>query len=56
MMFLKACPKCRGDVVLDKDLYGRYVRCLQCGFLRDTAENDAQFMGRLDPVQESEAA
>lgn len=31
----KACPKCRGDLQLVDDLYGRYWECLQCGFIRD---------------------
>ena len=35
MMFLKACPKCRGDLLLRGDVYGSYVTCLQCGFMKD---------------------
>jgi ssDNA-binding Zn-finger/Zn-ribbon topoisomerase 1 len=35
MMRFKSCPKCQtGDMVLDRDTYGSYMRCLQCGFLR----------------------
>ena len=35
MLRLKSCPKCKtGDMVLDRDAYGSYMRCLQCGFLR----------------------
>lgn len=32
MIYLKACPKCRGDVelVIEKD--GRRLRCMQCSF------------------------
>ena len=29
------CPKCGGKVFLDKDFYGWYAHCLQCGHLRD---------------------
>ena len=33
---LNSCPKCQGDMVLDnKDEYGWYEQCLQCGYLRD---------------------
>lgn len=35
MLRLKCCPKCKGDVLLDKDYYGWYEQCLQCGYLRD---------------------
>jgi hypothetical protein len=35
MLRLKCCPKCKGDVLLDKDHYGWYEQCLQCGYLRD---------------------
>ena len=35
MMRLKDCPKCGGDVLLDRDHYGWYEQCLQCGHLRD---------------------
>ena len=35
MLYMKACPRCSGDVKLDKDNYGVYAKCLQCGFNRD---------------------
>ena len=35
MMILKACPKCNGDLELQQDSYGKYLTCLQCGWLRD---------------------
>jgi DNA-directed RNA polymerase subunit RPC12/RpoP len=38
-LYLKACPRCHGDIALDNDQYGRYMECLQCGFLiRSRAE------------------
>ena len=33
--FLKRCPKCVGDLVLQSDQYGRFLCCLQCGFIKD---------------------
>lgn len=35
MIKFKGCPKCRGDLYLATDIYGRYFNCLQCGFTRD---------------------
>ena len=31
----KSCPKCNGDVFVEKDISGWYERCLQCGYDRD---------------------
>lgn len=30
-----ACPKCRGDLEVRRDIYGMFVSCLQCGLQRD---------------------
>jgi ssDNA-binding Zn-finger/Zn-ribbon topoisomerase 1 len=35
MFFFKACPKCQGDLHMDRDTYGAFIKCLQCGLLRD---------------------
>ena len=35
MLFLKCCPRCKGDIYVDKDTYGHFMECLQCGFTRD---------------------
>lgn len=40
MLYLKACPRCKGDVQLGEDYYGRYMECLQCSFtLRAQSES-----------------
>ena len=31
MYYLKACRKCRGDLTLENDSYGDFLKCLQCG-------------------------
>ena len=31
MFFLKACSKCAGDLILEIDSYGAFLKCLQCG-------------------------
>ena len=33
MLYLKGCPRCRGDIYADSDEYGAYRQCLQCGFV-----------------------
>ena len=35
MLKLKGCPKCQGDVRIDRDQYGWYEQCMQCGSLYD---------------------
>ena len=35
MLRLEGCPKCKGAVALDRDRYGWYEQCLQCGYQRD---------------------
>ena len=35
MFYLKACTKCRGDLILEKDAFGDFLKCMQCGSLID---------------------
>ncbi|MAF86138.1 MAG: hypothetical protein CL875_06690 [Dehalococcoidales bacterium] len=35
MLNLKICPRCKGGVVLDRDHWGWYEQCIQCGYLHD---------------------
>ena len=35
MYWLKQCPKCNGDLTTDRDQYGEYVSCMQCGLCKD---------------------
>lgn len=30
---MKSCPRCNGDIAIDKDIYGWYEKCIQCGYL-----------------------
>jgi DNA-directed RNA polymerase subunit M/transcription elongation factor TFIIS len=34
-MWAKGCPKCGGDLCLREDQYGKFLNCLQCGYLKD---------------------
>ena len=35
MLHFKACPRCRGDMYTNRDVYGPYRECLQCGHMVD---------------------
>ena len=32
MLYLKACSRCLGDLYQERDVYGNYIVCLQCGY------------------------
>ena len=51
MLFLKCCPRCKGDIYLDKDTYGVFIECLQCGFSRDLPDT----IGKV-PAEEPDRA
>jgi len=36
--WLKECPRCRGDLREESDSYGRYISCMQCGYILGEAE------------------
>ena len=38
MLKLKACPRCKGDLHGNRDMYGSYDECLQCGYMQDIEE------------------
>jgi hypothetical protein len=35
MMSFDSCPRCKGDMLLERDQYGWYEQCLQCCYLHD---------------------
>ena len=41
MMYFKECPKCHGDLIAGEDIHGRYVSCIQCGYLRDETPGES---------------
>ena len=40
MLKLKACPRCEGDLHINRDMYGPYRQCLQCGYMRDIPQTN----------------
>lgn len=41
MIWFKGCPRCTGDLYRDKDQYGPFVTCAQCGFNKDVPTDGA---------------
>ena len=40
MFWFKLCPRCSGDLFEDRDQYGQYITCMQCGFSRDVPTSE----------------
>ncbi len=39
----KSCPRCQGDIFIDEDIDGNYIKCLQCGYEKElTRDSRAQ--------------
>ena len=45
MIYFGACPKCHGDVTLNRDSYGKFMSCLQCGLMRDVPADPVAVAG-----------
>ena len=39
MLDLRSCPRCKGDMHVESDMYGKYRQCWQCGFLEDVSRD-----------------
>jgi len=35
---LKRCPRCEGDLFVDRDIWGWYEQCLQCSYVRELTQ------------------
>ena len=35
MLWLRACPRCHGDLFVDSDYHGLFASCIQCGAYLD---------------------
>lgn len=40
MWKLKGCARCGGDVYINRDEYGWFVQCLQCGYHNELVNID----------------
>ena len=53
-LWFKQCPRDTGDLCLNRDVYGHYIACLQCGYYLTEAQM-AKLLhnGSLTPVEDS---
>jgi len=52
MLKLEGCARCKkGDVAVDKDQYGWYEYCLQCGYVHDLIDV-AELGQQVDGIKE----
>jgi hypothetical protein len=49
MILFKRCPKCSGDLQIDRDCYGYYVSCFQCGYYKEIPRPQARAKARSKP-------
>ena len=55
VLYLKACPRCKGDVHTNRDMYGHYGECLQCGYMVDIDLPNGALSARLPRTSEKAA-
>jgi hypothetical protein len=44
LLMLKSCPRCNGDLFVDRDQHGWYLECIQSGYVRDLATSPNWFI------------
>ena len=49
MLYLKGCPRCKGDMHDNRDLSGNYKECLQCGYMVDVEKANTLQSPSLPP-------
>jgi DNA-directed RNA polymerase subunit RPC12/RpoP len=55
--WLKTCPRCRGDLREESDVYGKYIACVQCGYiLRAEQEELLIAVGTMESTMTRELA
>jgi hypothetical protein len=43
MLHFKSCPKCaNGTIEHNNDAHGGFLQCINCGFMRDVADNTSK--------------
>lgn len=43
--WLKECPRCHGDLREESDIYGKYIECVQCGYILNQLEETRLLAG-----------
>ena len=44
-IYLKTCRRCQGDLYLDRDRYGPFATCLQCGHIYEANNREPALAG-----------
>ena len=48
MLWMKCCPRCKGDLQDNQDVFGNYFVCIQCGYyLTDSEETRLRHLTNL---------
>lgn len=55
-IYLKSCPRCRGDMNSNSDIYGEYRLCIQCGHMIDIQRPTSLFALPLNNDPKRKAA
>ena len=57
MIKIKSCPRCgTGDMMLDQDVYGLYLQCLQCAHIVEIVAAPAKEKLPIQPASIGHAA
>ena len=48
-VYLKSCNRCGGDMNSNRDIYGEYRLCIQCGNMVDVPKESNLFSLKLTP-------
>lgn len=49
----RSCPRCSGDVYVEKDYEETYERCLQCGYINVSSSSSYGFEDAVERERES---
>ena len=49
MFYFKGCDKCNGDLHLESDTYGAFLKCMQCGRITEADSQKTEIKDRRDP-------
>ena len=55
-LYLKSCPRCGGDMNSNRDIYGEYRLCMQCGHMIDIVKPSSLFALSRDDGPKRKAA
>ena len=55
-LYLKSCPRCGGDMNSNRDIYGEYRLCMQCGHMIDILKPSNLFALSRDDGPKRKAA